>query len=110
VNDAIVATAPANLSSLGRITAQWGNSALMNLQGTGKIFQHLQTADLLAKRSIQTRSTLFDVSEVKGGYIRDRLYSLLQEAVVAATASEASRPPGPVGSPFLSCCLREAAA
>ncbi len=37
VNDAIVATAPPNLSSLGRITAQCGKSGLMNSQGTGKI-------------------------------------------------------------------------
>ena len=37
VNDAIVATAPPNLSSLGRITAQRGNFALMNSHGTGKI-------------------------------------------------------------------------
>src|ERR1700693_6193704 len=37
VNDAMVATAPPNLSSLGRITAQWGKFALMNSQGTGKI-------------------------------------------------------------------------
>jgi hypothetical protein len=36
-NDAIVATAPPNLSSLGRITAQCGKSGLMNSQGTGKI-------------------------------------------------------------------------
>src|SRR5580700_6437332 len=37
VNDAMVATAPPNLSSSGRITAQWGNFALMNSHGTGKI-------------------------------------------------------------------------
>src|SRR5271170_4387920 len=37
VNDAMVATAPPNLSLLGRITAQSGKFALMNSHGTGKI-------------------------------------------------------------------------
>jgi hypothetical protein len=36
VNDAIVATAPPNLSSSGRTTATCGKSALMNSHGTGK--------------------------------------------------------------------------
>src|ERR1700691_6751989 len=37
VSDVTAAWAPANLSSLGRITAQCGKFALMNSQGTGKI-------------------------------------------------------------------------
>src|ERR1700690_2174330 len=37
VNEAMVATAPPNLSSSGRITETCGKSGLMNSQGTGKI-------------------------------------------------------------------------
>jgi hypothetical protein len=54
VNDAMVATAPPNLSLLGRITEQWGKSAL-------------------AECRIETRTTLFDISEVERCCVGDYL-------------------------------------
>src|SRR5277367_1645933 len=49
VNEAMVATAPPNLSLLGRVTEQWGKSALMNSHGTGKIRLGWKSGPLVKK-------------------------------------------------------------
>src|SRR5271156_476111 len=56
-----------------------------NTQGD---FQHFQTADFLAKRRIKTRATLFDISEVKGRNIRDRLDMIVTRKVGVGSTIE----------------------
>jgi hypothetical protein len=46
-------------------------SDLVSTNAEGDL-QHFQTADFLAQRRIVARSALFDVSKVKGRYVRDR--------------------------------------
>src|SRR5271170_5142410 len=53
-----------------------------------RYFQHFQTADFLAKRRVETRATLFNVSEVKARYVRDRLNMVVTGEVGVGSAIE----------------------
>src|ERR1700723_4681449 len=50
--------------------------------------QHFQTADFLAERGVETRSALFDVSEVESRYVRDRLDVVVTGKVGVGSALE----------------------
>src|SRR3984957_18061589 len=62
--------------------------------------QHFQTADFLAQRRVETRSTLFDVSEVEGRYVRDCLDMVITREVWIRSAVEIIVVPGN-GSNFI---------
>src|SRR5580692_6196422 len=78
-------------------------------------FQHFQTADFLAKRLIEARSTLFDISKVKTRHIRDRLNMDVPAKAVRIAIGEGSAlkigiGSGNGGNPIESERLREGGA
>ena len=77
---------------------------------TDRDLQHFQTGDFTAKRRIETRSTLFDHSEVKSRYIRDRLDMIVSGEVRIGSSVEIVVVPRNGGNIVESQRLRESAA
>lgn len=73
-------------------------------------FQHFRTADFVAKRGVETRPTLFDGSEVKGRYGRDRLDMVVAGKVGVGSAVEIAVVSGNGGNIIESDGLRKGGA